>query len=575
MSPEQLLRQLVRNTDRLFGEAFFEALVANLGQALKVRHVSLTRLLEDQSALTLAVWNDGPPPQLSRCDLSRSPGLQACSQKEPSYISSGVLERYPDDPLFKALKAEAYFGVPLLSRQGRVQGLLALAHTQPLELEEADQLLLELLADRVEAELDLLDAEAQRRRPDLLEPDQRDLMAMVASRTNNLVYIRNAQDQITWVNDAFTRITGYRREDALGQQPADLLLGPERPRVEQMISRRQGFQLEAKSFRKDGSAFWLKADVQPLFDEGGEFLGHMIIGNDVTELRQAEEVLAQSNARLEEEVAKRTQDLSQANLELQLAMEQLVQSRKLASLGALVAGIAHELNTPMGNALTVATSLEGSGRELQAALDSNALTRSGLAGYVDRVNEGCRLISRSLTRSAELVSSFKQVAVDQSSTMRRGFDLALVLEETLATLKPGIRKLPIDLALDCPALEMESYPGPLEQVVTNLVLNAVTYAFKPGQPGQIRLSVEDKGKQVTLQVADDGKGIDPEILDNVFDPFVSSQLGQGGSGLGLYIVYTLVTGVLGGQIQLTSSSQGTRFTLTLPKVAPLREQHDR
>ncbi|MGI6408241.1 MAG: sensor histidine kinase [Thiopseudomonas sp.] len=198
------------------------------------------------------------------------------------------------------------------------------------------------------------------------------------------------------------------------------------------------------------------------------------------------------------------------------------------------------------------------------------MTRSALQGFLDEIREGSLIIERNLARSAELIGSFKQLAVDQTSYQRRPFELKELAHEVLTTLRPTLRKMPFVLRDElCENVRLDSYPGPLGQVLINLVNNALTHAFAGRQEGAIWLRGHIEEGMVHVSVSDDGIGMMPEQLKKIFDPFYTTQLGKGGSGLGLHIVYTLVNGLLGGRIEVRSTpGSGTCFTLILPRVAP-------
>lgn len=264
-------------------------------------------------------------------------------------------------------------------------------------------------------------------------------------------------------------------------------------------------------------------------------------------------------------------DNAEAYRRLQLAQTQLVEREKLASLGALVAGVAHELNTPIGNSLLVASTLQEGSRRFAEQARGGGLRRSELERFCATAEESSSLLVRSLGRAAQLVASFKQLAVDQTSDRRRSFDLAKVCQEVALTLDNRLRREEHQLALDVPpGLQFDSFPGPLEQVLSNLVLNAVLHGFEGRSGGQMRLQAEALGGDwVRLVFSDDGRGIPAELLPRIFDPFFTTKMGQGGSGLGLHICYTIISSLLGGQISVSSvAGQGTRFELMLPRVAP-------
>lgn len=258
---------------------------------------------------------------------------------------------------------------------------------------------------------------------------------------------------------------------------------------------------------------------------------------------------------------------------LEQAMNQLVQTEKLASLGSLVAGVAHELNTPLGNSLTVASTLREQVQEFghQVETGNDALRRKALLDFIAHCRDAAALVEKNSRRAADLIGNFKQVAVDQTSMRRRSFDLRQALDEVLSTLQPKLKhtRHRLDVAVER-GVVLDSFPGPLEQIVTNLVTNSLLHGFEGIEAGLIRIEGAPTGdERVALSYADNGVGI-PEILGKrVFDPFFTTKLGGGGSGLGLYIVFNLVTAVLGGTITLSSSpGQGARFDMLLPRVAP-------
>jgi signal transduction histidine kinase len=257
---------------------------------------------------------------------------------------------------------------------------------------------------------------------------------------------------------------------------------------------------------------------------------------------------------------------------LEQAMTQLVQTEKLASLGSLVAGVAHELNTPLGNSLTVASTLKEHVREFVRQLETgDALRRNALLDFVAHCRDAAALVEKNSRRAAELIGNFKQVAVDQTSMRRRSFDLRQALDEVLSMLQPKLKhtRHRLEIAVER-GIVLDSFPGPLEQIVTNLVTNSLLHGFEGIEAGVIRIEAAPASDdRIALTYADNGVGIPEALAKRVFDPFFTTKLGGGGSGLGLYIVFNLVTAVLGGTIALSGSpGQGARFDMLLPRVAP-------
>ena len=290
-----------------------------------------------------------------------------------------------------------------------------------------------------------------------------------------------------------------------------------------------------------------------------------------------EDAIRDINAGLEERVAERTEALSQANEELDATVQNLkaaqgylVQSEKLAALGNLVAGVAHELNTPIGNGLLAVSTLAGRLAEFNAAR-ADGLRRADFETFIEQVGATGDIAIRNLNRAAELLGSFKQVAVDQTSAQRRKFDLAEVVDEIVVMMQPSLKRTPYRIEEAVPAgLVLDSYPGALGQILTNLINNAVLHGFAGRDHGVITIAATAAAPDsVQLTVQDDGCGIPADRRTRIFDPFYTTRLGQGGSGLGLHISHTAVTHILGGKITVSSSEgAGTTFSLLLPLRSP-------
>ena len=288
------------------------------------------------------------------------------------------------------------------------------------------------------------------------------------------------------------------------------------------------------------------------------------------ERTRRERELVQHREHLEVLVAARTAELTAALNTLSLTQEELVRRDKLAALGTLVAGVAHELNTPIGNSLVVATTMAEHARTLEGNV-AQGLRRSRLDGYLEQAHEANDILIRNLHRAASLVASFKQLAVDQTSSQRRTFSVSDMLAELAAPLRIAIRQRPIAVALQIEqGLVMDSFPGPLSQVVSSLFDNCLVHAFEADQAGTITLGAARRGAEhVAVSIADTGAGMESDLAAKVYDPFFTTKLGSGGSGLGLHIAHNIVTGVLGGKIELESApGRGSTFTLVLPLKAP-------
>ncbi len=288
------------------------------------------------------------------------------------------------------------------------------------------------------------------------------------------------------------------------------------------------------------------------------------------------------NLQLEDRVARRTSELAHAYKvqeeqlkHLKDTQTQLIYSEKLAGLGSLVAGVAHELNTPIGNALTITTTLTDKIKETRAEYERGKLKRTDLDRLFETINEADLLLVHNITRAAELINSFKTIAVDQTSELRRSFNLKKILLELELTLRLQLKQRKVSLMIDVdPELGMDSFPGPLTQIIINLFNNALAHAFDATEGGHVQLTARpdvSHGGYLIISFQDNGCGISKENLTRIFDPFFTTKLGQGGSGLGLHISYNIIYGVLGGTITVQSVvGNGTEFLIKLPLTAPTR-----
>ena len=286
------------------------------------------------------------------------------------------------------------------------------------------------------------------------------------------------------------------------------------------------------------------------------------------------------SAQRELELRVREVDISNAELStalwrLNAAKDRLIVTEKMASLGGLVAGVAHEINTPVGVGVTAASSMLGQARDVLEKYNSGQLTNSGLKSYLETTMETAELVLGNLARAAELVRSFKRVAVDQEQGDVRRFSLKGHCEEVLRSLYPQLKHTNIKCVFDCEdGLMVNTYPGALSQIITNFVMNSVNHGFDVGAHGELNLSLRSIGDSVEMVYRDNGCGIPPENLDKVFDPFFTTGRAQGGSGLGMHIVYNLVTQQLAGEIELSSQpGDGVEIIVRFPKDLGEEEEY--
>jgi PAS domain S-box-containing protein len=467
----------------------------------------------------------------------------------------------------------------------RHYGLLCIEHVGPARTWEPDEI---SFATEVADQLAITLQNALRNRSDeaLRQSEAYNKLLFADSRIP-LVVLDPASGRFIDCNAAAIDI--YRlgaRDNVLGKTPMDVsspIQYDGRPSAEAAPERintalEQGaLVFEWRHQRPDGE-IW-DAEVHLMRFRLGEQTLMQFSLQDITARKRAEAEILRLNEELERRVLERTRQLEDTNTNLtqtlatlRRAQKELVRSEKLASLGSLVAGVAHELNTPLGNSLTVATALADATRGFVVEMNAGPLRRSVFTRFLEQTEEASELLSRNLVRASELISNFKQVAVDQASANRRMFDLKESVDEVLSTLQPQFKHTPHRTETEIPeGIELDSYPGPLGQVITNLVLNALLHGFEGQAGGRVRIEASRvESTWVRIQVSDNGRGIPDAHLEKIFDPFFTTRLGKGGSGLGLHIVYSIVTRVLGGAIDVGSQEGGGAwFRIQLPLVAPM------
>ncbi|MES2502592.1 MAG: ATP-binding protein [Pseudomonadota bacterium] len=293
------------------------------------------------------------------------------------------------------------------------------------------------------------------------------------------------------------------------------------------------------------------------------------IATSLAQVRATEEKLKQYSEGLETTVSERTQALTESLNQLQAAQGQLIESEKLAALGGLVAGVAHEVNTPLGVAVTAASILEETLTDMQTQFSNETMTAEGLQKLIHTAQDSQLMLSSNLNRATKLIKDFKMTAVDQLSENCCEFNVSEVIHALLESLVPETKKIPVTPTLACPShLTMNSLPGVLTQVLSNLIVNSVKHAFEQTAHPQIHIIVYPHEELVIVEYRDNGAGVPESLHQRVFEPFFTTKRGQGGSGLGLNIVYNLVTRKLLGRLEFISSlGQGVHFKLYLPIAA--------
>jgi len=407
----------------------------------------------------------------------------------------------------------------------------------------------------------------QRRAEDAIVEGRR-LLQQVIDTVPAVINVKDKQLRYILMNRYMAGIFGIEPTDAIGRTTTDLMSRYGAQKTDEndkrvlAAGRELGFYEEEYLDSSGNLRQWL-VNKLPLLDAGGEIEYIVTVALDIGERKRGE---------LEMRKAKDAAEAALRNL--RETQQSLIEAEKLAALGRLVAGVAHEVNNPVGISLTVASALERKTALFAAEFESGSLKRSTLHDFLETSRDASSQLVANLNRAAELITSFKQVAADRNYSDQRSFDLGDLTEQVVMSLRPGLRKHNLALTVDCqPNLTMNSYPGPYGQVLTNLFLNAVAHAFPDGKSGEVDIKVREFGKDsVEILFSDNGCGMSLDVRRRAFDPFFTTRRDQGGTGLGLHIVYSIVTDRLGGRLDLDSEpGGGTRIQIILPRVAPLEQ----
>ena len=402
-----------------------------------------------------------------------------------------------------------------------------------------------------------------------LEAMELNLLA-IFHNSYDAIIIHDATGRILDVNDRMLKIFHCEKSQALAWQVQEIIGNPvDRERLIQLWTEQTDgiyWEIETISRRPLDDSFFSSVTVlhRIVWNQADAL---MMVIRDTTEKRHQKIALEKAlreletmNENLEDIVKLRTKELADAQSEL-------IRTEKLASLGALVAGVAHEINTPIGVSLTAASYLEDaiiSASSREAGITSPAEQ----AKRLEKWRQTLKIILTNLNRAAKLIKSFKQVSVDQSSDLLRTFDLRDYINEVVESLLPTIKKSKHRIENQiAQGIVMHSYPGAISQIMTNLIQNALLHAFPPGESGMVAIQATEEAGEVEIIVRDNGMGISPEIINKIFDPFFTTKRNDGGTGLGLFIIHNLVRNQLQGRIECTTEvGGGTEFHIALKKV---------
>ncbi|MBI4944977.1 MAG: tetratricopeptide repeat protein [Bacteroidetes bacterium] len=397
---------------------------------------------------------------------------------------------------------------------------------------------------------------------DMLEQVNTELekLSLVARETDNAVLIANVSGEIEWVNEGFTRLFGYTLEEYKNAGRNNLIETSSNPDIRELIKNSilQGKSVfyESEFITKDNCKLWLQTTLTPILNKEGNVIKLVTIDSDITVIKQAEEKIIQQK-----------NELDKTLVELRNTQKQLVETEKMASLGGLVAGVAHEINTPVGIGITASSALVEKTNEIISAFKENKMKRQDLDHYLQMAFASGELILNNLERTGKLVQSFKQVSVDQVTEQQREFNFKSYIEDVLRSLNPKLKEahIPVSIQIDmADDIIINSFPGLYAQIITNFVVNSILHGFKNKEAGAIGLSAFIDNNNLFFKYHDNGKGMSPEIISKIFDPFFTTDK-QRGTGLGMHIVYNLVTQKLKGTIKCESEEdKGIQFTIEVP-----------
>lgn len=393
---------------------------------------------------------------------------------------------------------------------------------------------------------------------------QKSYLSYIVENSPDGIFTIDFDLNIRYVNPAFCRLINYSEEELIGS-PITQHLGDLNILDVCMKSVEESGKCDHQETifrRRDGSMVHISKMVQAIENDDGKVSEILITIRDMTHLHTL-------NKNLELSVAQR--DLSNTELEetlnhLRQTQKHLVETEKMASLGSMVAGIAHEINAPVGIGLTAASSLRDEVQNARLRFNAGELKRSEMEKFMDHADQASTLLLNNLAQAANIINSFKQIAVDQTSEERRVIKLKNYCDTVLASMSSVYKNLPITIINNCDeSIELNIPPGAIYQIISNLLLNSVAHAFDKNKPGNITISARKESEKTVFEYEDDGKGIDTAHINKIFDPFFTTRRGQGGSGLGLSIVYNLVTSTLKGTITAQSTvGKGTQFLITIP-----------
>ena len=546
------ISSIAKSIEKLSGSLDYESLLQDLSNLL----------LKNSGATKVAIL----APRKDKLELLTSNQTASGSEQSiPSHLVLRFISDGKNEQLFNQANGQLAPSILMLALKSKGE-LLGVAYLEnsllPNAFDPTQLRVLKLLSGQAAIALDNAKAFGQ------LQTERNNINAIINS-VPTLVFTLHKGAIIRYINPEVTRVLGYSPEEASGQNLWDLLFrNIENIKASKRARATENGELSNYQFpvlsRSGDTRMVMWSSIRK--STQGDAQETLLFGVDISQETAAKEKVEKLNSELQSRVEQRTKELQNSVVELQQTQAQLVESEKAAALSRLVAGVAHEINTPIGIGVTGSTGLVDQIKFLEQAYHGGDLSQEKLENFTLNSKKTAQLIHSNLGRAADLITSFKQVSVDQSSEQIRQFKVLEYIEQVITSLENQFKARDIHIRVDCPIdLEIVSYPGLLAQILTNLIMNSLTHAFDEGDSGTIDILCESKDERLLIKHIDNGKGISKSNIAKVFEPFFTTRSGSGGSGLGLNIVHNLVKQNLNGNIRCESTlGQGCCFTIEFP-----------
>ncbi len=396
------------------------------------------------------------------------------------------------------------------------------------------------------------------------------LINSIVENSPSLICSKDVDGYYTLVNQKFLSVFNLERGQVIGHNDSEIFSQSQTyllQKYELIVKEKAKPVTFEQEIERNGQLKYYVSLKFPIFDDKGALLYMGGISTDITDRRHKEQQILELNEELENKVTIRTEELKISLTNLQEAQSKLVESEKMSALGGLVAGVAHEINTPLGVIVTASSHISDIIIAFEKQYESNHLSRSAITELITNMQDSSTILIRNLLRVTKLIHNFKQIAVDQSSEHKRQFELKAYLEEVIQSLTPLLREGQHTIMVESDQeIMLISFPGAIAKIMTNLIINSVKHGFKEMTKGDIHINLTLKNEEVHIDYKDNGSGLDSAQRKKVFDPFYTTARFTGGCGLGMSISYNLVTAKFKGQISCIESLNGAHFKIRFPVI---------